>query len=68
MTYGQGTMGVSPSMLLVQRRAVAATLVAHGVGDLDLTLPIGDGSARGKVDLAFEAHLAPIGSWACAAW
>eukprot|EP00973_Karenia_brevis_P074746 10387759-Karenia_brevis.AAC.1 len=61
-------MGVAPSMLLAQRRSVAASLVPHGAGDLDLTLALGDGSMRGKVDPAYEAHSAPIGMWATAVW
>ena len=32
MTYGQGVFGVSPSLLLRQKRAVAATASAGGAG------------------------------------
>ena len=68
MTYGQRPTGIPPTMLLAQRRAVAATQVASGAGDLDLRLIVADGSAQGKADPAFEAHEAPIGSWAATVW
>ena len=64
LTYGQETMGVSSTTLLAQRRAVAAALVTEGSGDLDLRLALADGTGKAKVDPAFAAHTAPIGSWA----
>ena len=68
LTYGQETMGVSTTALLAQRRAVAASLVTEGSGDLDLRLALADGTGKAKVDPAFAAHLAPIGAWAEAVW
>ena len=68
LTYGQETMGVSPTTLLAQRRAIASTLVTEGSGDLDLRLALADGRGKAKVDPAFAAHVAPIGAWAEAAW
>ena len=68
LTYGQETMGVSPTTLLAQRRAVAAALVASGTADLDMALVLADGSAKGRADPAFAAHDAPIGYWALAVW
>eukprot|EP00973_Karenia_brevis_P023799 3280760-Karenia_brevis.AAC.1 len=38
LTYGQANTGVACTTLLQQRRAVAAASVAHGAGNLDLTL------------------------------
>ena len=62
-------MGVSNKALLQQRRAVAAATVrTSGGGDLDLTLALADGSGRGRVDPAFEAHSQPIVFWAMAVW
>ena len=68
LTYGQETMGVAPTALLAQRRAVARCLAAEGSGDLDLRLALADGIGKAKVDPAFAAHLAPIGAWAEAVW
>ena len=68
LTYGQSTMGVSNTMLLAQRRAVAAASVASGAGELELTLVMADGSLKGRADPAFAAHEAPIGLWAEAVW
>ena len=69
LTFGQGVTGVSPALLLKQRRAVAAATVATSAGgDLDLTLMLADGSLRGVADPAFAAHTAPIGQWALAVW
>ena len=69
LTYGQAVMGVSNKALLQQRRAVAAATVrTNGGGDLDITLALADGSGRGRVDLAFEAHSQPIVFWAMAVW
>jgi hypothetical protein len=69
LEYGQAVMGVSPSMLLRQRRAVAASVVSSSAGgDLDLTLVLADGSARGRADPAYGAHEQPIVAWATAVW
>ena len=71
LTYGQGILGVAPSVLLAQRRAVAAASAPSSGPcgqDLDMALAMADGSARGRADPAFEAHLQPIGQWAEAAW
>ena len=35
---------------------------------MDIALMQADGSAKGSADLAFDAHLIPIGDWARAAW
>ena len=48
LTYGQSTMGVSNTMLLAQRRAVAAASVASGAVELELTLVMDDGSLKGE--------------------
>ena len=69
LTFGQAVTGVSNKLLLQQRRAVAAaTARTVGGGDLDVTLAIADGSRRGRVDPAFEAHCQPIVFWAMAVW
>ena len=68
LTFGQETMGVSPSMLLAQRRSVAASLRLYGTGDLDLTLALQDHGSKAKLDPAFAAHLGPVGAWAEAVW
>ena len=69
LTYGQAVTGVSNKLLMQQRRAVAAaTARTVGSGDLDITLALADGSRRGRVDPAFEAHCQPIVFWAMAVW
>ena len=68
LVYGQGNTGVASSMLLNQRRVVAASYVTQGAGDLDLTLMLGDGSKSGRADPAFAAHEEPIQMWAEAVW
>jgi len=68
LVLGHGTMGVSNSLLLSQRQAVAAASVLSGARDVDLTLIMAVGSGHGKADPAFAAHEAAIGSWAQAAW
>ena len=69
LTYGQAVTGVSNKLLLQQRRSVAAaTARIIGGGDLDITLALADGSRRGRVDPAFEAHCQPIVFWAMAVW
>ena len=69
LQYGQAVTGVSPALLLRQRRAAAACTVAtSGGGDLDITLMLADGGLRGRADPAFAAHTDPIGTWALAVW
>ena len=68
LVYGQANTGVSDSMLLAQRRAVAAASVPGGAGDLDLTLILADGGHQGRADPSFAAHQDPIGMWAEAVW
>ena len=68
LVYGQANTGVSCSTLLAQRRAVAASAVTCGAGDLDMTLIMADGSLRGRADPAFAAHEEPISMWAEAVW
>ncbi len=71
MTYGQFACGTSTAILLQQRRAVAqATAPAAGTAgqNLNLALMSADGSAKGKADPAFDAHLDPLVHWALAVW
>ena len=71
LTYGQAITGVAPATLLAQRRAAAAACAPAGGQcgqDLDLALILADGSATGRADPAFDAHLLPIGQWADAVW
>ena len=69
MSYGTPVMGLSPSALLMQRRAAAAALASAGAGgDLDLTLLLADGPAGAAADPAFSAHADPITLWAVAVW
>ena len=68
LVYGQANTGVADSVLLEQRRAVAAASVPGGAGDLDLTLIMADGGRHGMADPAFAAHQMPIAMWAEAVW
>ena len=71
MTYAQGIMGVSNTMLRGQRRAVAAVAApASGCGgqNLDAALLIADGGPKSQVDPAYDAHVLTIGEWATAVW
>ena len=69
MVYGQNVMGVSNGLLQRQRRAVASVTSAEGAGkQLDLALIFADKSVSDQTDPAFEAHLAPIVSWARMVW
>eukprot|EP00973_Karenia_brevis_P007590 1029185-Karenia_brevis.AAC.1 len=54
-------MGVSSSLLLAQRRSVAAALRLTGSGDLDLTLALADGRGEAKADPAFTARTGYLG-------
>ena len=47
---GQRVTGVSNTLLLQQRRAVAACTVLSGGEDLDLTLLLADGSVNGRAE------------------
>ena len=64
-------MGVSDSVLHSQRVAAGA-MAAPGEGaggqNLDLALTLADGSATGRADPAYDAHMLPIGEWALAVW
>ena len=69
--HGSHTNGVSPSMLLSQRRAAtAATAPGSGFGgqDLEIAMMIADGKVKGKADPAFAAHADVVGHWAKAVW
>ncbi len=69
LSHGQADTGVATSLLYDQRRAVAATIAASGVGkDLDLVFAVEESHARELVDPAYPAHEAPIGEWADAVW
>jgi hypothetical protein len=71
MTYAEGILGVSNSMLRCQRRAVAAVAApASGCGgqNLDAALLIAVGGPRSQVDPAYDAHTLSIGEWATAEW
>jgi len=68
LSFGQANTGVADTMLAKQRSAVAMSLVTAGSANVDLTLLVADGTASGKADPAFEAHSAPIGTWAEAVW
>ena len=69
LSFGQAVVGVSPAMLLQQRRAVAsATVASAGGGDLDITLMMADGGSRGCADPAFAAHVDPVWHWTMAVW
>ena len=64
MTYAQGILGVSCSMLSGQRRAVAAVVApASGCGgqNLDAALLVADGGPRSCVDPAYDAYVLSIG-------
>ena len=71
LTYGVNVSGVAPTLLRRQRRAVAAAAApGHGIcgQSLDLARILADGSATGKADPAFAAHIGPIGFWATAVY
>ena len=67
MTHGEASSGVSPSMLLAQRRAAtAAGAPKGGLGgqELEVAAMILDGSKTGKADPAFPAHMDVAHHWA----
>ena len=65
LTYGQKALGVSPSVLLAQRRAASAANCIRACGaDLDMSLIIADDFVGHAADPAFEAHLGVILMWA----
>ena len=71
LMHGYGGMGVSPTMLLHQRRAVmSAAAPKSGLGgqQMEVALMIADGSKRGKADPAFPAHTDVVLHWAQAIW
>ena len=63
-------MGVSPTVLLAQRR-LAAAASSPGAGacgqDLDVALLLADGP-NGRCDPVVAAHEGPIASWGMAMW
>ena len=71
MSYGQAVSGVPNTVLLAQRRVVAAA-TAPAVGTrgqcLDMALVITGGKASGIADPAFDAHMMPIGQRAQVVW
>ena len=71
MTYGEGIMWVSDSMLRNQRRTTGtASSPAGGPGgqNLDMQLMLTDGGPKGKADPAVDAHELHIGQWVMAVW
>ena len=71
MLFGAAAGGVADHMLQAQRSAAAqaAAPAAGSCGqDLDLALIMADAANNGRADPAFEAHKAPIATWALAIW
>ena len=71
LMHGSQTMGVAPTMLSAQRRTMlAATSPASGLGgqELEVAMIVADGSTRGKVDPAYEAHSDVLVHWAQPMW
>lgn len=71
VTYGEGIMGVSSSLLRDQRRTavVANSPATRSRGqNLDVALLIADGGPKGRADPAYDAHDMPFGQWAMAVW
>jgi hypothetical protein len=71
MTYGEGIMGVSDTMLNCQRSSAAAATAIQGTTggqNVDCALMMADGSRKGTADPAYDARELPIGQWAAAVW
>ena len=71
LMHGFGGSGVSPSVLLHQRRAVqSAAAPKNGLGgqELEMAMMIADGSKTGRADPAFPAHVDVVQHWAQAIW
>ena len=71
LMHGSQAVGVAPTMLCAQRRAIlAATNPASGFGgqELEVAMLVADGSLRGRADPAFEAHSDVIVHWAQSMW
>ena len=69
VAYGSAILGAPCNFLRSQRQTVAA-IAGPGAGTggqkLDLALMVADGSAKGRADPAFDAHIMPVGQWAMA--
>ena len=69
LSWGEGVIGIPPSILLQQRRAAAAATCAEPCGQsIDIALILADGPNGGRADPAFDAHQMPICQWAQAVW
>ena len=71
LMHGFGSSGVSPSVLLHQRRAVqSATAPKSGLGgqEMEVAMMIADGTKTGRADPAFPAHIDVVQHWAQAIW
>ena len=69
LTFGQRASGIPGSMLLLQRRAVAAcTAISTCRANLDITLLLADECSIGTADLAFEARVGVDHGWSLAVW
>ena len=67
LTYGNRPLGVSDSLLLAQRRAVAAAAcINHCGADLNVSLVIADDWNGHSADPAFEAHAGVAVMWSLA--
>ena len=69
--HGYPALGVAPSVLLHQRRAIAtAAAPTSGIRgqELEVAMMIADGSKRGTADPAFVAHTDVVSHWAQAVW
>ena len=67
LTYGNRPLGVSDSLLLAQRRAVAAAAcINHCGADLNVSLVIADDWNGHSADPAFEAHAGVAIMWSLA--
>ena len=67
LTYGNRPLGVSDSLLLAQRRAVAAAACTNHCGvELNISLVIADAWNGHSADPAFEAHVDVALMWSLA--